>query len=595
MNNIIDSNLMNIDNDDENELPPLKHDKLEMLKKYGDPLLLLINDESINQPIKCNMNPNQFNLNQTTNLIGGGKFFKQNMGEINEKIKDIFITKKCFIGKIIEGTRTTPVTNYYLDIELFKNFLYNDKKKDLEMLEICSNYEEIFDLIRKMYGKWSLCDTNVNNYLNCFQGFNVKLIPYLIKLANTELDDPTTIKEIIKDRVENSQKTPGLIYTYLKRGNFKLIPLIDRNAYNKTGIHEYKFNKIFDEALNSNSPIYLIKMVSIKSTNLSTPSQFGDHQFMILTFSDDKGKNYWIGTGGGYTDGDKKDYLVYSIDHAGWDNFNIKSPKNHYVYPNGALMITKQDEKNALKKGFMKFYNDSGEQQAKFIKDNTFGTGITPMKNGVTVPYQRYITSCTTMGENCATYVNTIFNSVENIIKGNNETNRIIQPTQHLNFTARLASLFYHMPNTGKTNSSEQIESVFETRMTALKGQTLQAKKYEDKYYNYLKKLKDKALQCGIKSFGNDLIEYIKEQINKSNDITETKKKRKREPDQDNKTPSASNEITRRFKKVRRPSVGGTRKKRGKKKKRTKKKRGKKKKRTKKKRGKKEKQTRRKK
>ena len=40
MNNIIDSNLMNIDNDDENELPPMKHDKLEMLKKYESQISL---------------------------------------------------------------------------------------------------------------------------------------------------------------------------------------------------------------------------------------------------------------------------------------------------------------------------------------------------------------------------------------------------------------------------------------------------------------------------------------------------------------------------------------------------------------------------
>ena len=68
------------------------------------------------------------------------------------------------------------------------------------------------------------------------------------------------------------------------------------------------------------------------------------------------------------------------------------------------------------------------------------------MKNNDTVKYRRNIpTMCTTDGQNCATYVNTIFNTVAKTIN-KNDGSRIIYPTQHLNITARLASLFFVTP-----------------------------------------------------------------------------------------------------------------------------------------------------
>ena len=488
-----------------------RQEQLEMFKKYEDPLLLLNYNKN---PDKCNF-VNMVNFNSGV-MAGGGFETFENMNEIDEEIKDIFITGNCLTTEVVSGTRKKKKIEKKLDIKPFEDFLHGRAN----ISEDC--YGKVFNLIRKMYEKWTLPKNicSVNTYLNCYKGFNVRLIPYLIKLVNTKLDNPTTIKKIIKDRVENSQKTPGLIYTYFKRGDYNLIPLIDSKEYKKPNVHDYEFHDIFNEAIENDNPIYLIKMVSIKTTNIGSLSQFGDHQFMILTFRGKDEKNYWIGTGGGYT-ADEIDYLVYSIDHAGWNNFNIKSPKNHYVYPNGVLMITEEEERYALRQAFVKFYNDSGKKQAKFVKDSTFGKGITPMKNNQPVSYQKIISTCTPKGDNCATYVSKIFDSVKNVIK---DTGRIIEPTVHLNISARLVSFFYSMPNTGKIIDTQKIKHIFETKMTALQGQTTFAATDEEKYYDYLKQLQTDAKKCGIETFQNDLIKYIENQIKQSGGKKKTKR-----------------------------------------------------------------------
>ena len=72
-----------------------------MFKKYEDPLLLLIDNKNLDTRRPCN-NGGNFNIG---GMAGGGFETFENMNEIDEEIKDIFIKGNCLTTEVVSGTR----------------------------------------------------------------------------------------------------------------------------------------------------------------------------------------------------------------------------------------------------------------------------------------------------------------------------------------------------------------------------------------------------------------------------------------------------------------------------------------------------------
>lgn len=406
---------------------------------------------------------------------------------------ETFMNKKinndCFFEKFTGGTRRTPILEKILlssNIETIISGKPKEGKGNCDEFD----YETFFDLIRLAWQEW--LEEHIKNIdRNDIKDKKdvTKNIVYMLKL----IDEPLNVDIAVISQERTNDNLPGKLYELLTRGEYKsIIPINNKRKFNK---------EILDLRKNiTNSTLQLFKMVSIKSTSITSASQVGDHQFIIATF-DTNDKKYYFGIGGGY-DYTKKKFFMYETDLHGLSKFNINSKKNHYIHCNGIKTLTGEYINT--------FFNNWKEFIVKgvFTNDRTFGNGIFYDN----IDYETYVTKwpkifcIKSQSKNCASFVDMVWNFAKGA-----ET----PPKNNLsiNILPRIISTFYHTPNTGLYVPGSDVQN----SMLKDKNPKYKIYKFTNKIIHKLLELKSKAYKLDVPLFKDDLIEWMKDTANEMN------------------------------------------------------------------------------
>mgnify|MGYP001210918659 CR=1 FL=1 len=447
---------------------------------------------------------------------------------ISNKLKNHFkifmnekINKDCFFEKFSGGTRRTPILEKILlssNIETIISGKSQDKGNCNEF-----DYQTFFDLIRLAWQEWlkeHIKNIDINDIKD--EEIVTKNIVYMLKLIDEPLN--VDIAVISQERSDDASKVTGKLYELLIRGEYKSIIPINKNGkeFNKE-IKKFIKTVYVDNNNNNNNNndkhvLQLFKMVSIKSTSITSASQVGDHQFIIATFYTNDEKKYYFGIGGGY-DYTKKNFFMYETDLHGLSKFNINSKKNHYIHCNGIKTLTDENINT--------FFNDwkAFIEGGEYTTDRTFGNGILYKD----IDYDTYVSKLTNSckkheSKNCASFVDMVWN----FAKGN-----VISPKNNLsiNILPRIISTFYHTPNTGLYVPGGDVQN----SMLNDKNPKYKIYKFTNKIIHKLLELKTKAYKLDVPLFKDDLIEWMKDTAKEVKDTAKEVKDTAKEMNNNNK------------------------------------------------------------
>lgn len=343
----------------------------------------------------------------------------------------------------------------------------------------------------------NIFNLNVNKALAC-NIVNTSNLMYYIKLAyipESKTDSGILLKGIISKRQKNPKNVPGLVYTYLKMGNYQNIPLyiIPSDTSGKNVWEgKLKLNPLFDRALNSNNvKIYLISMVNQKN------SMFGDHNNLLIIFTminnENRAENYWISTGAGYDNENDQNYFIYEYDSNYYEKFKLKSIKNYNIYANDVRIIDSPESKMNLKNNILNFLKNNPNEKnvdnmnATYKQTKKFGRGILPGNK-----YEFYTTCSRNDRGNCASYVQRILSSSDNKIGSELNISGIFN---------RLVGTVLSIPNKGTLIGDSLASTVFGAPIIKMED--------EEKIKEEVEKYRNKAIKMNIKNFVEEVIEFI--------------------------------------------------------------------------------------